>query len=76
MLKSLRSQTTLPLAVGFGISAPDQIEQLRGQADGVIVGSAVVKHLEVLASDPTKTETVLRQIGEFAKSLANAAHST
>ena len=34
MLKSLRTQTTLPLAVGFGISAADQVDQLRGLADG------------------------------------------
>ena len=74
MLKSLRIQTKLPLAVGFGISAPDQIDHLRGIADGVIVGSAIVKYLETLANEPSKSETVLRQIGEFAKSLADAAH--
>ena len=74
MLKTLRSQTNLPLAVGFGISAPDQIEHLRGLADGVIVGSAIVKHLEGLSSDPSQTESVLRQITNFTKSLAEAAH--
>jgi tryptophan synthase alpha chain len=74
MLTSLRSQTTLPLAVGFGISAPDQIDQLRGKADGVIVGSAVVKYLDALVIDPARTDAVLLQIGEFAKSLATAAH--
>ncbi len=74
MLRTLRTQTTLPLAVGFGISGPDQIEHLRSQADGVIVGSAIVKHLELLASDPSKTDSVIHQIGQFAKSLAKAAH--
>lgn len=74
MLKSLRTQTTLPLAVGFGISEADQIDHLRGLADGVIVGSAIVKHLETLAVDSSKTDTVVRQIGAFAKSLADAAH--
>lgn len=74
MLKSLRTQTSLPLAVGFGISAPDQIEKLRGQADGIIVGSAIVKHLEALASSPSTTDAVVKQICEFAKSLADAAH--
>lgn len=74
MLKSLRTQTSLPLAVGFGISAPDQIDQLRGQADGIIVGSAIVKHLERLAADPSQTDAVLKQISEFAKSLSAAAH--
>ena len=74
MLKSLRAQTTLPLAVGFGISGPDQIDHLRGQAEGVIVGSAIVKHLEALASDPSKSDAVLSQISDFAESLAKAAH--
>lgn len=75
MLKSLRSQTSLPLAVGFGISAPDQVQHLRGQADGIIVGSAIVKYLESLAAAPAQSETVVRQIADFAKSLATAAHT-
>ena len=75
MLKSLRSQTTLPLAVGFGISRPEQVEQLRGLADGVIVGSAIVRHLEALSIDPSKTDDVLRQLVAYASSIAQAAHA-
>ena len=75
MLKSLRTQTTLPLAVGFGISAPDQINHLKGKADGVIVGSAIVKLLENLASDSSKTDATLHDIGSFSKTLADAAHT-
>lgn len=74
MLKSLRTQTTLPLAVGFGISAPDQIDHLRGLADGVIVGSAIVKYLETISNDGSNSDTVMYQIGEFTSSLAKAAH--
>ncbi len=76
MLKSLRSQTTLPLAVGFGISRPEQVEQLRGLADGVIVGSAIVRHLEALSLDPAKTDDALRQLAEYAASIARAAHAS
>ena len=75
MLKSLRSQTTLPLAVGFGISRPEQVEQLRGLADGVIVGSAIVRYLEALSLDPSKTDDVMRQLVEYASSIAQAAHA-
>ena len=75
MLKSLRSQTTLPLAVGFGISRPEQVEQLRGLADGVIVGSAIVRHLEALSLDPAKADDVMRQLVEYASSIAQAAHA-
>jgi tryptophan synthase alpha chain len=77
MLKSLRSQTSLPLAVGFGISRPEQVDQLRGLADGVIVGSAIVRHLEALATncDPIQTDAVMKQIADYASSIAKAAHS-
>lgn len=39
----LRSVTSLPICVGFGIATPDQAAEVAGMADGVIVGSAVVR---------------------------------
>lgn len=42
----LRTQTDLPLCVGFGISTADHVRMLRDHADGVIVGSAFVRQLE------------------------------
>ncbi len=45
-LRWLRSQTDLPLCVGFGISKPEHVHMLREEADGVIVGSAIVRCLE------------------------------
>ena len=39
----VRAETDKPLAVGFGISTPDQAAQVAGLADGVIVGSALIK---------------------------------
>ncbi len=36
----LRSQTDLPICIGFGISGPDQVRQLAPVADGLIIGSA------------------------------------
>jgi tryptophan synthase alpha chain len=39
----VRSATDLPLAVGFGISTPDQAAQVARFADGVIVGSALIR---------------------------------
>jgi tryptophan synthase alpha chain len=38
----VRQATTLPVAVGFGISTPDQAREVAGMADGVVVGSALV----------------------------------
>jgi tryptophan synthase alpha chain len=45
-LRWLRTQTDLPLCVGFGISTPEHVRTLRKVADGVIVGSALVRRLE------------------------------
>jgi tryptophan synthase alpha chain len=42
LLAEARRHTSLPLVVGFGISGPEQVEGLRGIADGFIVGSALV----------------------------------
>ncbi|MCY2939801.1 MAG: tryptophan synthase subunit alpha [Planctomycetota bacterium] len=48
----LKSQTSLPLCVGFGISRPDQATLLRNYCDGVIVGSALVKICERATYEP------------------------
>ena len=45
-LARLRTMTDLPLCVGFGVSRPEHVRHLRDIADGVIVGSALVKKLE------------------------------
>jgi tryptophan synthase alpha chain len=46
-LAKLRMLTDLPLCVGFGVSTPEHVKALKGIADGVIVGSALVKQLEI-----------------------------
>ncbi|MDO4291671.1 MAG: tryptophan synthase subunit alpha [Eubacteriales bacterium] len=43
ILREIRSVTDVPAAVGFGIHTPDQAARIARQADGVIVGSALVK---------------------------------
>ncbi len=73
MLKSLRATTTLPLAVGFGLSRPDQIRALHGLANGGIVGSALVKHLEA-ATNAESTVVAVQRIAAAARELALAAH--
>ncbi|MBM4076105.1 MAG: tryptophan synthase subunit alpha, partial [Planctomycetes bacterium] len=81
MLGNLRKQTSLPLAVGFGISRPEHVNQLRGLAEGVIVGSAIVRHFEkfVTSNGPcsqTETEKVVKDIVDYSTSIANAAHQS
>lgn len=71
-LRWLRDETDLPLAVGFGISQPQHVEPLHGLADGVIVGSAIVRQFEALANGARPPAEVLRGIGEYAASLLQA----
>ena len=42
----IRAHTKLPIAVGFGISTPDQAKAVAAAADAVVVGSAIVETVE------------------------------
>lgn len=53
-IQSVRAQTQLPLAVGFGISTPSQVEEVGKMADGVIIGSALVQLVEQ-SDNPVQT---------------------
>ena len=46
IIKTVRENTQIPCAVGFGISTPQQAKKMAELSDGVIVGSAIVKLLE------------------------------
>jgi tryptophan synthase alpha chain len=48
-LVRIRRHSDLPLVVGFGISRPEHVQQVAQMADGAIVGSALIQHLESLA---------------------------
>ncbi len=69
-LRWLRTQTELPLCVGFGISQPEHVRTLRDLADGVIVGSALVRRLELVGAKPA--DAVIEEIAAQAQALAEA----
>ena len=71
-LQWLKTQTDLPLAVGFGINRPEQVAALRGVADGVIVGSAIVQQLEELSHNSGRRSDVIQAIGDFAAQMIAA----
>jgi tryptophan synthase alpha chain len=66
----LRTQTDLPVCIGFGISRPEHIRQLAPVADGLIVGSAIVRRVAEHADRPR--EELVRDIGDFIAELAGA----
>ncbi|HZN33073.1 MAG TPA: tryptophan synthase subunit alpha [Pirellulaceae bacterium] len=69
----LKSQTDLPLCIGFGISQPAHVKLLAPVADGLIVGSAIVRRIAEAATKPR--EIVLTGIGEYAAQLMDALPS-
>lgn len=74
-LQQLRTQTELPLAIGFGVNDADQVAQLKKFADGIIVGSAIVRHLEPLANGEQTIDQTLQSIRDFITPMITAAHS-
>jgi tryptophan synthase alpha chain len=54
-VERVRASTTLPVAVGFGISTPEQAAAVGEIADGVIVGSRVVRAAGEGGSDAVRT---------------------
>lgn len=51
MVSLVKSAKEIPCAIGFGISTPEQAKKMAGQADGVIVGSAIIKLIEKFGAD-------------------------
>jgi tryptophan synthase alpha chain len=60
-IQRLRSATTLPICVGFGISTPEQARSVGKLADGVVVGSALVRAAERGPEDVLKLTRSLRE---------------
>jgi len=61
-IEDVRSQTDLPLAIGFGISNKDDVKRFEKMADGVIVGSAIVKEVERTCGDPKAVEAFVKTL--------------
>jgi chorismate mutase len=62
LVKAMRGVTNLPLAVGFGISTPEQVREVGEIADGVAVGSAFVRTIEENAAS-SELESRLEALG-------------
>lgn len=63
LIRKIRSQTSLPVAVGFGVSEPDHLRQVWSQAEGAVVGSAIVGCIERNLGRPDLAE----RVGSFAR---------
>lgn len=66
----LRERIALPICIGFGISKPEHVRMLAPVADGLIVGSAIVRRMAQAATRPRNE--VLTEIGSYVDSLLDA----
>jgi tryptophan synthase alpha chain len=67
----IHRHTQLPVAVGFGISTPEQAKTVAAAADAVVVGSAVVNQI----AEQSKSPELVVKVSVFVKSLAAAVKS-
>ncbi|MBC8109271.1 MAG: tryptophan synthase subunit alpha, partial [Anaerolineae bacterium] len=66
-VRELKSKTNVPVCIGFGIHRAQQVEQLRGLADGAIVGTAFVRRMkEKLGQGP---EQIAETVAEYCRKL-------
>ncbi len=72
-VEKIRRYSTLPIAVGFGISTPEQAAQVAALADAVVVGSAIVRRIGELANDSDigpKLRELVRPMVQAVKSVS------
>ena len=62
----IRQNTSVPCAIGFGISTPEQAKAMADLSDGAIVGSAIIKIIEQYGKDAP------RYVGEYVKKMKEA----
>lgn len=70
LVDRVRQKSKVPLAVGFGISTPEQAANMAEISDGAIVGSAIVKVVEKYKEEAPK------YVGEFVKSMKEAYNAS
>ena len=66
IVKIIRENTSVPCAIGFGISTPEQAKKMASISDGAIVGSAIIKIMEKYGKESPA------YVGEYVKSMTDA----
>ena len=69
LVKLVRENSSVPCAVGFGISTPEQAAKMADISDGAIVGSAIVKLIAQYGKEAAGP------VGEYVKSMTDAVHA-
>lgn len=67
-MKSVAELSSVPRAIGFGISSPEMAKKYKDYAEGIIVGSAIVKR----TLEEKENEEIIKDVSAFVKSLKEA----
>ena len=73
-IKYVKNKTNLPILVGFGVNTSDQAKKISEFADGVIIGSSIVKIIEQYESEEKllSKNDILIKINKFVSSISKA----
>lgn len=71
----IRARTELPICVGFGISNPEQAKSVAAEADGVVVGSALVNRVAEWAEAKLEPEEMGQRLETFVRPFTEAVHA-
>ncbi|MCL6594318.1 MAG: tryptophan synthase subunit alpha, partial [Alicyclobacillus sp.] len=74
LVQRARHYANVPVAVGFGVSTPEQARAIAQLADGVIVGSALIRRIEQALADGLPLAQLPQHVAGFAADLAAAVH--
>ncbi|HZS48695.1 MAG TPA: tryptophan synthase subunit alpha [Blastocatellia bacterium] len=70
LVSQMRRYTDLPIAVGFGISTPEQVNEVWEVADAAVVGSAIVREIESSIERDLSQQELIDSVIHLAKSLS------
>jgi tryptophan synthase alpha chain len=71
LVRRIRSQTTLPIALGFGISRPEHVAEVAAYADAAVVGSALVSKI----AEGGSPSALIDRVETYVRWLKGAAHA-
>ena len=68
-IKRLKKQTKRPICVGFGISTPKHVLELKKNVDGIVIGSAIIKIIE---ENLKNKKEIIKKVSNFSKKISEA----
>ena len=75
-VKGVRAMTKMPLIVGFGINTPAQVREVCRVADGVIVGSAIIRRITTGIDEQRTADEIVDAIGSYVDELITGTNDS